>query len=559
MSDPTASTPGRPTGSAGPAPVSAPASTPAAAGDFTGVPHRWWAMAAIALGTSLVIMDATIANVALPVVIDDLHMTATQAQWVSAVYSLVFASLMLTSGRFGDLFGRRMMFVAGLVVFMASSLVAGSASSPEVLLVARLVQGIGAAMVLPATTSTINAMFTGKDRTIAFAIYGSAIGGMAAVGPLVGGWLATDASWRWAFWLNIPFGIAAVILAARCLPETRDRTLRRGIDWSGTVLATLGLGGIVFALVESSSFGWLHQADGALSPVPFALVGGVVLIGLWGWAEQVRHRRGAIVQAHLGLWRIANFRYGAIASLVIALGEFGMLFALPLVAQGALGYDALGTGWLMMVLAIGTFLMSGAVPQLTRRIGARRVVQLGVLVEALAVAALALALPGTAVSIGACLFLYGLGVGMATAQVTSVSLAEVPVGLSGEASGMLTTVRQIGSALGVAVLGGLLISSLTHGTQSRLDAIPLPPAARSAVVTAVHDSIGAAIPGLQRDPRTTAAADLASEALVDAAKVSTGVAGGILGVGFLATLALTEVSAEETLRRRGRAESAVDA
>ncbi|QGF22485.1 MFS transporter [Raineyella fluvialis] len=551
MSDPTTPTPRIPTGAAG--------ATAAPPGDFTGTPHRWWGMAAIALGTSLVIMDATIANVALPVVIDDLHMSATQAQWVSAVYALVFASLMLTSGRFGDLFGRRMMFVAGLVVFMGSSLVAGSAGSPEVLLAARLVQGVGAAMVLPATTSTINAMFTGKDRSIAFAIYGSAIGGMAAVGPLVGGWLATDASWRWAFWLNIPFGIAAVVLATRYLPETRDRTLRRGIDWSGTVLATLGLGGIVFALVESSSFGWLHQADGSLSPVPFALAGGVVLMGLWVWAERIRHRRGAIVQAHLGLWRIANFRHGAIASMVITLGEFGMLFTLPLVLQGALGYDALGTGWLMMVLAVGTFVMSGAVPQLTRRIGARRVVQFGVFVEAIAVAGLALALPGTAWSIGACLFLYGLGVGMATAQVTSVSLAEVPVGLSGEASGMLTTVRQIGSALGVAVLGGLLISSLTQGTQSRLDEVPLPAAARTAVVSAVHDSIGAAIPALQRDARTTAAAQLAAEALVDAARISTGVAGGILGIGFLATLALTEVSAEETMRRRGRTESAVEA
>ncbi len=553
MSDPAAPIPG-----STPADPSGPAVAPPAR-DFTEAPRRWWGMAAIALGTSLVIMDATIANVALPVVIDDLHMTATQAQWVSAVYSLVFASLMLTSGRFGDLFGRRMMFIAGLVVFMASSLAAGSASGPEMLLVARLVQGIGAAMVLPATTSTINAMFTGKDRSIAFAVYGSAIGGMAAVGPLVGGWLATDASWRWAFWLNIPFGIVAVVLASLYLVETRDRTLRRGIDWSGTVLATIGLGGIVFALVESSSYGWLHQSDGSLSPVPFALVAGLALLGLWVWAEHVRHRRGAIVQAHLGLWRIGNFRQGAIASMVIALGEFGMLFTLPLVLQGALGYDALGTGWLMMVLAIGTFLMSGGVPQLTRRIGARRVVQLGVLVEAVAVIGLALALPGNAWTVGICLFGYGLGVGMATAQVTSVSLAEVPVGLSGEASGLLTTVRQIGSALGVAVLGGLLISLLTHGTQSRLESTQLPEAAQDTVVTIVHDSIGAAIPQLRADPRTSSVAQLAADALVDAARISTGVAGGILLLGFVATLALTDVSPEEMARRRAVAESTVEA
>lgn len=526
--------------------------------DYTATPHRWWGMAAIALGTSLVIMDATIANVALPVVIDDLGMTATQAQWVSAVYALVFASLMLTSGRLGDLFGRRLMFIAGLLVFMGSSLVAGAATVPNVLLIARLVQGIGAAMVLPATVSTINAMFVGKDRSIAFAIYGSAIGGMAAVGPLVGGWLATDVSWRWAFWLNIPFGLVAVYLGLRYLVETRDVTLQRGIDLLGTALATVGLGSIVFGLVESSQYGWVRQADGTISPVIITLVGGVALMVIWVLVERNRDRRGRVVQTHLGLWRISNFRNGALASTVISLGEFGMLFTLPLVLQGALGYDALGTGWLVLVLAMGTFLMSAGVPQLTRRIGARRVVQIGVLVEALAVAALALVLPGHAWSLALCLFAYGLGVGMATAQVTNVSLAEVPVGLSGEASGMLTTVRQLGSALGVALLGGLLISSLSNGTQTRLEAAGVPDYVRTPVVQAVHGSIGAAIPGLQANPQTADAADLAAEALVHAARISTGVAAGILALGFVSTLALREVPEELIRRRRQESEDELE-
>ena len=149
------------------------------------------------------------------------------------------------------------------------------------LLAARMVQGIGAAMVLPATVSTINAMFSGKDRTIAFAIYGSAIGGMAAVGPLVGGWLATDVSWRWAFWLNVPFGVVAVFLAARFLVETRDRTLHRGVDVLGTGLATVGLAAVVFGLVESSQYGWVRQDNGTISPVIIALVGGVLLMFVW--------------------------------------------------------------------------------------------------------------------------------------------------------------------------------------------------------------------------------------------------------------------------------------
>ncbi len=521
--------------------------------DHTATPHRWWAMAAIALGTSLIIMDATIANVALPVVIEDLGMSATEAQWVSAVYALVFASLMLTSGRLGDLFGRKLMFVAGMVVFMASSLVVGGATAPMMLLAGRLAQGVGAAMVLPATVSTINAMFIGKDRSIAFAIYGSAIGGMAAVGPLLGGWLATDVSWRWAFWLNIPFGLITLYLAVRYMVETRDPKLHRGVDLLGTALATVGLAAIVFGLVESSQYGWIRQDDGTISPVIIALIAGVVLMVAWVFVEHNRGRRGLVTQSHLGLWRITNFRNGALASMVISLGEFGMLFTLPLVLQGAMGYSALGTGWLVLVLAVGTFLMSAAVPQLTSRIGARRVVQIGVLVEAVAVAGLALALPGSAWSLGICLFVYGLGVGMATAQVTNVSLAEVPVGLSGEASGMLTTLRQIGSALGVALLGGLLITSLSQGTDTRLEAAGIPETVRAPLVQVVHESIGAAIPSLKADPRTAKAGDLAAEALVEAARLSTGVASGILLLGFLSTLALREVP--EELVRRHREES----
>lgn len=503
-------------------------------------PHRWRAMAAIALGTSLVIMDATIANVALPVVIEDLGMSATQAQWVGAVYALVFASLMLTSGRLGDLFGRKLMFNAGLVVFMASSVVAGAAGTPMVLLMARLVQGVGAAMVLPATASTINTLFTGRDRGIAFAIYGSTIGGMAAVGPLVGGWLATDVSWRWAFWLNIPFGLIALGLAYRYLPETRDPHLRRGIDLPGTVLATLGLAAIVFGLIESSQYGWIRQADGSISPVIIALIGGLALLAAWVAVERARDRAGKVVQTHLGLWRIANFRNGAIASFVITLGEFGMLFTMPLVLQGALDYDALKTGWLMMVLALGTFVMSAGVPHLASRFGTRAVVRAGVLLEAVAVGGIAWALPGSFWSLAAWLFVYGLGVGLATAQVTNVMLADVPKGYSGEASGTQTTIRQLGSAMGIAVLGGLLIASLSTGTADRMAAAGVPEETRGPVETAVHESIGAAIPALRENPQTAPAADAAADALVHGAKVSTGFAAGILGLGFLATLGLRE-------------------
>ncbi len=502
------------------------------------LPHRWWAMAAIALGTSLVIMDATIANVALPVVIRDVGLSATEAQWMNAVYALVFASLMLTSGRLGDLYGRKRMFLAGLALFGASSLLVGSAGSAGMLVGARLIQGIGAAMIFPATLSTLNAMFHGRDRSIAFAIYGSTIGGMAAVGPLVGGWLATDVSWRWAFWLNLPFVAIAAVIALRYVPETRDLQLRRGIDAGGTALASLGMAFIVFGLIESSTFGWLTQDNGALSPVPLAIIGGIGLLAGFAALELRRDARGKVVLAHLNLFEVSTFRYGVIAALIVSLGEFGMLFTLPLVLQGAMGYNALSTGWLMMALAVGTFLVSGATPQLTRRLGQRSVVRIGLGLEAVAIAGLAIALPGATWMLAVMLFVYGLGVGMATAQLTSVILSQVPLKWSGEASGMQTTFRQLGSALGVALLGGLLISSLSGTTDDHLSAAGVPAAQREIVVTAVHESVGAAIPALAANPQTAPAAHVAADAMVHAAKVTTGIAAGILGLGLLATMAL---------------------
>ncbi len=514
--------------------------------DTTPIPRRhWWAMATLSLGVSLVIMDATIVNVALPVVIEDLGLDAAGAQWMNAIYALVFASLMLTVGRIGDLYGRKRLYAIGLVLFMVASLGAGGAVNPAMLIASRFVQGLGAAMVLPSTLSTLNAMFTGRARGIAFAIWGSTIGGMAAVGPLLGGWLATDVSWRWAFWLNIPFGLLALYGISRTLDETRDTSLRRGADVPGVLLSSIGLAGIVFGLIEGDYYGWWRTEDGGLSPVPFALAGGVLLVVAFVVVERRRAAADRIVLVDLGLLGIRSFRFGVIAALIVALGEFGLLFTLPLLLQGALGYSALGTGWILLFLALGTFLVSGATPRLSARLGQTAVVRIGLGLEAVAIGGLALTMSLTvpAPVIAAWLFVYGVGVGMATAQLTSVILVDVPVAESGQASGFQTTVRQLGSALGVALLGGLLIATTTSHTENRLADSGLPPEQQQAVVEAVHESAGAAIPGLAANPATADAAVEAEQALVDASRITTGIAAGVLLVGVAATFALPHTGA----------------
>lgn len=508
----------------------------------------WAALLTIGFGVSLVIMDATIVNVALPVVIEDLSLTSTEAQWMNAVYSLVFASLLITVGRIGDLKGRRLLFLIGMVVFMLSSVVAGLSVNGPMLIAARFAQGIGAAMILPSTLSSLNALFTGRARVVAFAVYGSAIGGMAALGPLLGGWLATDYSWRWAFWINIPVGLLVVVGIVRALPETRDTSATPSRDLLGVALTMLGMGAIVFGLIEAETYGWWRTDSGGLSPVPFVLAGGVASMALFVVHERRRAAAGVPVLVDLGLFAIPTFSAGVVAALIVAFGEFGLLFTLPLLLQGTLGYDALQTGWVIVALALGTFLVSGLLPRISRFVPQRTVVQVGLGLEALAVGALALSISMDVSTwrLCACLFVYGVGVGMATAQLTSLLLHDVPVDESGQASGLQSSVRQLGSALGVAVLGGFLIGSLGRATEANLTALSLPSAVVDRVTSAVTESAGTAIAGLQAQPSTAAIAEAAGDAMIHASRLTTGFAAMALVVGLLATFRLPRTGVVST-------------
>lgn len=508
---------------------------------------QWGALLTIGFGTSMIIMDATIVNVALPVVIDDLSLSATEAQWMNAVYSLVFAALLITVGRLGDVFGRRRLFLIGMIIFMASSVFAGLAVNGPMLIGARLLQGIGAAMVSPSTLSSLNAIFKGKARTIAFAVYGSAIGGMAAIGPLLGGWLATDVSWRWAFWLNIPVGLLVVVGIITALPETKDPNADKKLDPAGILLSSIGMGAIVFSLIEARSYGWVHQDDGSLSPIPFVLGAGLIAITWFVILENSKRRAGKPILADLSLFKIPTFSAGAVAVMIVALGEFGLLFVLPLLLQGALGYTALGTGWIIVALAAGTFLSSGLLPMISKKVRQRTIVQIGLFLEAASVGGLAwamsLSIAGSTIAV--ILFVYGFGVGFATSQLTSLLLSDVPASESGQASGLQSTIRQLGSSVGVALLGGMMINRLDTGTATNVEALGVPDTVADQIAKVISDSAGAAIPELTQQGIPGATADqvqqvvhAASSALVDAAQITTAVAAVALVVGLLATLRL---------------------
>ena len=512
--------------------------------------YRWRGLVVISLSVAIIIADATVVNVAIPTIIKDLHITTADAEWITSVYSLVFAALLITVGRLGDLHGRRRMLLIGIVIFVLASVgCALSQNGPE-LIAARVVQGVGASMLLPATLSTLNATFTGRDRAIAFAVWGSTIGGMAAVGPLHGGWLTTTYSWRWIFGINVFVGAVIVAGLFAYVRETREPATLPGLDVPGTLLSIVGLGGVVFALIEGQRFGWWSASarahddlgwSASLSPVvPVAAVA-VLALAAFTLVERARQRSGRVVILDLALFAIPSFRNGNIAAAIVSLGEFGLLFLIPLYLQNILGLSAVRTGVVLLALAGGSFLAAPAAPALTGRLGARTVVRIGLVLEIVGIVGIALsaAVPASAWRFVPWLLVYGMGVGMATAQLTSVILADVPVAKSGQASGTQSTSRQIGSALGVAIIGAVLVTTLSSSATSRLADAGVPPAARTALVDAATTSAGAAIAGLRAEQGPDAPAVLALErAYVDATRTVGLIAAGFLVLGLLASLSL---------------------
>ncbi len=510
--------------------------------------RRWIGLVFISIAVALIIVDSTIVNVAIPAIVDDLGITSTQVQWVQEAYTLVFASLLLVCGSIADRVGRRRMLISGVVVFTIASIGAALAPTGDLLILARFVQGVGGSMILPTTLSLLNASFRGRERGIAFAVWGSTIGGMAAVGPLLGGWLTTSFSWHWTFGINIPLGILIVVGVLLTVDESRgDGT---GIDVVGALLSIVAMAALVFALIEGRSYGWWGTEKSLviggwtwpwdLSPVPIAFAVaavGITAFILWGLQ---RRRRGRPTLIAFGLFGIPSFRNGNIAALVVSLGEFGIILALPLWLQFALGFEAVQTGLILLALALGSFVASGLAGALSGRFAAVWIVRLGLLAEMIGVAWVAWVI-GPDASWGPlipALFVYGIGVGLATAQLTGVVLADVPVTEGGQASGTQSTARQLGAALGIAILGTVLFTTTATALATRLDDRGIPADQRDQVVSAVVDSAGGAIAGLEQSPETAPLADDAKAALSDGTKWASITAAGFLAFGLLATLSL---------------------
>lgn len=496
-------------------------------------PGRWKALGVLAAGLALIVMDGTIVGVALPTMISALDLSLTNAQWVNAIYNVIFAALLLGAGRLGDRVGRKTTFAAGVALFVGGSLLAAGASGASSLIAARAVQGVGGALVLPATLSSVSSLFTGKDRAAAFGVWGAVMSGTAALGPLLGGVLTQYASWRWIFWVNLPLGLLVLLGIFAWVPQTHGKQNVRGVDVDGVLTSAIGFGLIVFGLIEATTLGWWDKKgtltigswswpqSWGISPVPFAIGIGLVFVALFVRWELHRARNGRDALLDLSLFKVGTFSWGNLTAAMVAIGEFSLMFVLPLFLVNSIGLSTVRTGLVLAAMALGAFLSGASARHLAARFGAPGTVVLGLALEVIGVGLLAWVVAEQASTwfVVAALVVYGIGLGLASAQLTSTVLRDIPEELSGAGSATQSTVRQLGSAFGAAIAGSVLASAMARKIPEAMNAVAgVPGQVKGGLSQATQSSAGSVIGQLREaapDDQMVAPLGSARDAVVD--------------------------------------------
>ena len=424
--------------------------------------NRWVILVIACLAQFMVILDATIVNVALPSIQRGLHFSPANLQWVVNAYTLVFGGFLLLGGRAADLLGRKRLFMAGIAVFSLASLLNGLAQSSGTLVIGRGLQGLGGALVAPAALSIITTTFTdGGERTKALGVWSAIAAGGGAVGLLLGGALTDLASWPWIFIVNVPVGAIALALAARFVPESRVEASNRSFDLLGAVTVTAGLVVLVYGIVKAQAFGWGSARTIGL------MAGGLALLGLFVLIE---HRSVAPLM-RLSIFRVRTLAVADSVMLLVASGMFGMFFFASLYVQEILGYSPLRAGLAFLPVTAGIVIGAGIAQQMIRRAGVRNVATAGI---ALATAGMAwltqLPVHGSYVAdLLTGLFPMSIGMGLTFVPITLLGTGGVSDKDAGLASGLFNTAQQVGGSLGLAILSTLAASQTTsvlHGSQA---------------------------------------------------------------------------------------------
>ena len=408
--------------------------------------RRWWTLAAVSFGLFMIMLDNTVVNVALPSIQKDLGADLSELQWIVTGYALSFAALMLIGGKLADAYGRRLLFVVGIVVFTGASLWCGLADSGNMLIAARVVQGLGAALMNPATLSIIAATFAPKERGMAIGIWAGVSALALAIGPLVGGLLTQHLSWHWIFFVNVPVGVIAIAASLLLIRESKDDT-HESLDLPGLATSAFGLFALTYGLIEANTYGWTSGR----------IIGSFVVAVASLTAFIVIERRRRAPMLDLSLFRSGTYAGANIAMLLVALAMFGVFFFVSIYMQNVLGYSAVQAGAAFLPMTILIILVAPVAGKLSDKYGSRWLMSTGMVL--LAAQLLYLSQVGAEASFWNLLpgFLVG-GLGMAITMTPTVAAATraVPVEKSGVGSAVLNAMRQVGGSVGIALMGAIV-------------------------------------------------------------------------------------------------------
>jgi len=414
--------------------------------------RKWWTLVAVSFGLFMIMLDNTVVNVALPTIKTSLHVGQSELEWIVVGYALTFATFMLTGGKLADLLGRRRLFTVGLAVFTASSLACGLAPNAGFLIGARVVQGIGAAIMNPATLGIITATFPPRQRGMAIGIWAGVSGMALAIGPLLGGLLTEKISWGWIFFVNVPVGLLGILVARWAIDESRDTSHVQRLDLPGLVTSGIGLFALTYSLIEANTKGWG-------SPEILALFG-VAVVALAAFV--VLEQRQRVPMLDLSLFKNATFTGANLAMMLVALAMFGVFFFNSLYLQQILRYSAIQTGAVFLPMTVLIILIAPQAGRLSDRVGSRWLIGVGMTLLSISLILFAQLdassnfwniLPGLLVG--------GVGMAMTMTPTTAAAMGAVPVDKAGIGSAVLNSMRQVGGSLGIAVMGALVASQIS--------------------------------------------------------------------------------------------------
>ncbi|MBX5473536.1 MAG: MFS transporter [Thermoleophilia bacterium] len=415
--------------------------------------RKWWTLAAVAVGLFMIMLDNTVVNVALPSIERDLRISIAELEWIVTAYALTFAALLVTGGKLADLYGRRRIFVAGLAVFTLSSLACGLAPSAGFLIGARAVQGIGAALMSPATLSIITATFPPRERGQAIGIWAGVSALALALGPLCGGLIVDNIDWSWIFFVNVPVGAAGIVASRLFIPESRDTSLEQSVDLPGLLTSGLGLLAVSYALIEGNRHGWTSAEIVGLFVAAAVLLVAFVAI----------ERRRRLPMLDLSLFRIGAFAGANVVAMLVSLGMFGVFFFVSLYVQNILGYSPTKAGAIFLPMTLLIIVVAPIAGRTSDRIGSRWLMGGGMTIVGVSLLLYQrVGVHSDFWTLLPAMLLGGVGMAMTMSPMTSAAMGAVPVDKAGVGSGVLNSFRQVGGSLGIALMGAILASYIHH-------------------------------------------------------------------------------------------------